>query len=100
LRKIKASDSCPAAHNGLVGGSSPTGPTTQSDANRNLPVSDAAAIPARRALARSHEVESVWGASGRDARRTPQSCVTVRSPLKAIRTGSQHARKRHCSRRP
>jgi hypothetical protein len=28
LRKINASDSCPAAHNGLVGGSSPPGPTT------------------------------------------------------------------------
>jgi hypothetical protein len=32
----------------------------------------------------SHEVESVLGASERDARRTPQSCVTVRSPLKSI----------------
>jgi hypothetical protein len=34
------------AHNRLVGGSSPSSPTMQSDANRNLPVSDAAAIPA------------------------------------------------------
>jgi hypothetical protein len=30
LRKINASDSCPVAHNGLVGGSSPPGPTTHS----------------------------------------------------------------------
>jgi hypothetical protein len=46
------------------------------------------------------KVESVRGASERNARRTPQSCVIVRSPLKSIRTGSQYARKRHCSRRP
>jgi hypothetical protein len=30
----------PTAHNGLVGGSSPPGPTTQSDANRRFLVSD------------------------------------------------------------
>src|SRR5215211_3938901 len=30
----------PAAHNGLVGGSSPPGPATQSDPNRRFPVSD------------------------------------------------------------
>ena len=30
VRKVNAGDLCPAAHNGLVGGSSPPGPTTQS----------------------------------------------------------------------
>ena len=40
LRPLYSMNRSWAAHNGLVGGSSPPGPTTHSDTNRRFPVSD------------------------------------------------------------